>query len=82
MAATMTEVASTERSGDPTRMTPLERETLSIPEAAARLGCGKTAAYQLARSGRFPVPIIKVGRKLVVSRYAVDRLLGADGTPS
>ena len=54
-----------------------ERETLDIPEAAARLGIGRTLAFELARSGAFPVPVIQLGRRMVVSTAAVDRLLGA-----
>lgn len=58
---------------------PAARETHTIPEACARIGIGKTLGYELARDGRFPVPIIKAGRRLLVSRAAVDRLL-AEGS--
>jgi len=56
-----------------------ERETHTLREACARLGVGKTLGYELARVGRFPVPVIRVGRRLLVSRAAVDRLLAASG---
>lgn len=52
-----------------------KKETLSILEAARRLGIGRTAAYQAAASGRFPVPIIQVGGRKLVSRAALDELL-------
>ena len=51
------------------------RETHTLREACARLGIGKTLGYELARSGTFPVPVIRAGRRLLVSRAAVDRLL-------
>jgi len=55
------------------------RETHTVREACARLGVGKTLGYELARAGTFPVPVIKVGRRLLVSRTAVDRLLASAG---
>jgi excisionase family DNA binding protein len=53
-----------------------ERETLSIMEAARRLGIGRTAAYKAAAEERFPVPIIRVGGRLLVARAALDEVLG------
>ncbi len=56
----------------------LARETHDIEEAAKRLGIGRTTAYLAARNGTFPVPVIRIGRRLVVSRAAIDRLLAHD----
>src|SRR4051812_28703114 len=40
--------------------------TVDIPTAAKALSIGRTLAYQLARAGRFPVPVLRLG-----SRYRV-----------
>lgn len=53
-----------------------ERRTLSVEEAALALGIGRGLAYQLARSGQLPV--LRLGRKLLVPRAALDRLLGEE----
>lgn len=54
-----------------------QRGTMSIEEAALRLGIGRAAAYQAAREDRLPVPVIRIGRRLLVSRAAVEALLAA-----
>jgi excisionase family DNA binding protein len=48
--------------------------TMSITEAADTLGIGRTLAYELARTGELPT--IRLGRRLVVPRRALQRLLG------
>ena len=53
-----------------------KKETVGIVEAGKRLGIGRSCAYQAAASGRFPVPIIKVGGRRLVSIAALDALLG------
>jgi excisionase family DNA binding protein len=50
--------------------------TLTMPEAAACLGISKSLAYGLAKSGSFPVPVLRLGRRMVVSRAALMQLLG------
>lgn len=55
-----------------------QRDTQSIPELAYRLGIDPGTAYRLAKSDELPVPVIRVGKRLLVSRTAVDRLLSAD----
>ena len=52
-----------------------ERGTVNIEEAARRLGVGRGSAYAAAREGRFPVPVIKIGRRMLVSRAALEELL-------
>ena len=51
----------------------MERETLTVEEAARALGIGRQSAYNAARDGSLPV--IHVGRRLVVPRVALQRLL-------
>lgn len=55
-----------------------DRSTLTVEEAAARLGISRTLAYELARAGRLPVPVLRLGRRVVVSRMALDRVLAAE----
>ena len=52
------------------------KETTSVEVASERLGIGRSLGYQLAREGRFPVPVIRAGRRLLVPIAALDRLLG------
>jgi hypothetical protein len=54
---------------------PITPETTTIELAARRLGIGRSLGYQLAREGRFPVQVIRAGRRLLVSTAALDRLL-------
>ena len=50
--------------------------TLTIPEAARELGISAWSAYRLAQSGELGgIPVIKVGRRLVVGRAALERVL-------
>ncbi len=47
--------------------------TLSVPEAGEILGLSRSGAYEAARRGELPV--IKIGRKLLVPRIALERML-------
>jgi hypothetical protein len=49
--------------------------TTSIEDASARIGIGRSLGYQLAREDRFPVPVIRAGRRLLVPTAALERLL-------
>lgn len=52
-----------------------ERLTLTIRDAAAKLGISKNLAYDLARRGELP-GVIKLGSKrLVVSAFQLENLL-------
>jgi excisionase family DNA binding protein len=50
-----------------------DRQTLTIEEAAAVLGIDRSTAYALAAADQLPVPVI---RRMVVSRAALDQVLG------
>ena len=52
--------------------------TMTIPEIAKILGISRGLAYDLARRDALPVPVIKLGRRMVLSRKAVERLLSGD----
>ena len=47
--------------------------TLTIPEAARRLGIGRNQGYECARRGE--IPTIRLGKRLVVPRAAFQAML-------
>ena len=56
-----------------------EPYTLTIEEAARRLGIGRSLAYDLARRDELPVKVLRLGRRLVVPRPALERVLNGEG---
>ncbi len=50
-----------------------QRQTLSVEEAATLLGIGRTTAYAAVRSGT--IPSVRIHRRVVVPRAAIERLL-------
>ncbi len=52
-----------------------EKLTMTIPEVARALGISRNLAYELAKRDELPVPVIKLGRRMVLSRRAVELLL-------
>lgn len=48
----------------------------SLETAGRALGIGRTKAYQLARDGKFPVPVIRSGRTWLVPSAGLRTLLG------
>jgi len=51
-----------------------DRLTYTLTEAARRLGISRALAYQAAHRGELPV--CRIGRRMLVPRAALDRLLG------
>jgi excisionase family DNA binding protein len=51
----------------------IDKLTLTVPEAARLLGISRMSAYAAVREG--PIPCLKVGRRILVPRSALDRLL-------
>ena len=49
----------------------------TVPEVAKMLGINRNLAYQLAANGGLPA--IRLGRRLVCPKGAIDRLLGQTG---
>ncbi len=45
----------------------------TIPEAAKKLGIGRNTAYEAAHRGQ--IPTIKIGKRLLVPREALERQL-------
>ena len=52
---------------------PVECETCTVPEAGKILGIGRNGAYEAARAGELPT--IRFGRRIVVPKAALKRLL-------
>lgn len=57
---------------DPTKLGPM----LDLPTAAALLGIGRTISYTLVREGRFPVPVVRVGKLIRIPTAPLLELLG------
>lgn len=53
----------------------LSARTVSIPEAGKILGIGTSKAYALAKSGDFPIRVLKLGKQLRVSISQLDAYL-------
>jgi predicted DNA-binding transcriptional regulator AlpA len=55
-----------------------ERATVTIPELAREFGIARSSAYELAKRDALPVPVIRLGRRLVVSRKLMERVLAGE----
>lgn len=53
-----------------------QRTTYTIDEAASLLGISRSTAYECARTGQLPV--LRFGRRLLVTRIALLQLLDVD----
>jgi excisionase family DNA binding protein len=51
------------------------RQTLTIEEVGDALGINRATAYLLAQRNELPVPVIRLGRRVVVGRAALERVL-------
>lgn len=51
----------------------VQRLTLTIEETAKLLGIGRQLAYDRVKTGE--IPVIKIGRRLLVPRSALEKLL-------
>lgn len=59
--------------------TDTKQATISIEGAAKRLGIGRQAAYAAAHKGE--IPVIRIGKRLLVPVAALDRLLETPSKP-
>jgi excisionase family DNA binding protein len=53
----------------------LQRLTITVPEAAERLGIGRNQGYEAARRG--DIPVIRLGKRMVVPLAAFEAMLNA-----
>jgi excisionase family DNA binding protein len=57
-----------------------QRETLTVVEAAEILGISRSSAFQAASNGELPV--IRIGKRLLVPRIALERMLDSSNKSS
>jgi excisionase family DNA binding protein len=55
-----------------------ERRTLSVEEAGRVLGISRQAAYTYANAGT--IPVIRLGKRMLVPKAALEKLLGGSAT--
>jgi len=60
--------------------TDTQRRALDISEVAAWMGISRSAAYELAGRDALPVPVIRAGRRLLVSRAALEAVFPTPAT--
>jgi predicted DNA-binding transcriptional regulator AlpA len=53
------------------------QQTFDMEAAGKILGISRPTMYQLARRDMLPVPVIKVGNRMVISKRAIADLLNA-----
>jgi excisionase family DNA binding protein len=51
----------------------VDKLTLSVEETARLLGIGRNLCYDKVKTGE--IPVIKIGRRLLVPRSALEKLL-------
>jgi excisionase family DNA binding protein len=51
----------------------LPRQTYTVEQAGRILGLSRNSAYQAATAGQ--IPVIRIGKRLLVPRVALDRML-------
>jgi hypothetical protein len=51
---------------------------VDLPTAARALGLGRSTAYELARRGAFPCPVLRVGSSYRVPTAGLLRVLGIE----
>lgn len=56
---------------------PTESDTLTLYDLARLWGVSYTTVYQQARANTLPVPVIRVGRRYLVSRKAYEAVMSA-----
>jgi hypothetical protein len=54
----------------------------TVEVAGSILGLSRTQSYEAVKAGRFPVPVVAVGRRLVVPTAPLRRLLEMDAPGS
>lgn len=55
---------------------------VDLPTAARALGVGRTAAYELVRTGEWPTPVLRLGRLIKVPSAPLLELLGLATPPA
>jgi excisionase family DNA binding protein len=53
---------------------------VDVPTAARVLGIGRTFAYELVKSDRWPTTVVRMGKLIRIPTAALVRLTDGDGT--
>ena len=53
----------------------MESQVISVPDAGKMLSLSRVTAYKAAKSGELPT--IRIGRRLLVPKAAIERMLQA-----
>ena len=61
-------------------MVTTEKLVLTVPEAGELLGVSRAHAYLMVKMGQ--IPIIKLGRRIVVPKVALEKMLASAGKES
>ena len=59
-----------------------EPDTLTLYDLARLWGVSYSTVYEQARANTLPVPVIRVGRRYLVSRKAYDAVMTAQHEPA
>jgi len=54
--------------------------TISLAQAAQALGIHRSTAWDLHKRGEFPVPVLRIGSRLRVTKLSLESFLTAGGT--
>lgn len=57
-----------------------QRATVSLTHACVVLGIHRSTGWELYRRGEFPLPVLKVGHRLLVAKVHLARFLLDGGT--
>nr|DAL10383.1 MAG TPA_asm: Pyocin activator protein PrtN [Caudoviricetes sp.] len=57
------------------------RPTISLRQAAKVLCVGESTAYAAVRAGKFPIPVLHVGGRIIVPTAPLLEALGIDELP-
>ena len=60
-------------------MVTLSRLIYTVEEAGVLLGLGRSGAYEAARRG--DIPVLRIGRRWLVSKVALDKMIADAGQP-
>lgn len=63
-------------------MSEARQRVMTIAEFAEAFGLPRSTAYDLARRDALPVPVLRLGRQVKVSRTAVEELLAMRKQPA
>jgi excisionase family DNA binding protein len=58
---------------------PTTRKTISVPEAGRQLGLSRNGAYEAVKRGE--IPVVRIGKRILVPADAIDRLLARAWRP-